>query len=200
MTKTFSLIAITVLALTLTGCQKTQAPTTSEPSTTQNESKQSGDNIDKSGKNLADIAAEVTGGAAYSCTFNNPETKQQMTYHLQGKKMAMSFEAQTAGSPMSKMVNDGTMIYMWDPATKKGMKLKAMTPEELKQTAAQTGQSSTPEIPDLSKPEEVAKLQQQYQINCTPSAAGAAVFQVPTDVEFQDLSQVVEMMKKYQAP
>jgi len=137
-------------------------------------------------------------GGSYNCAFADPETKQQMSYLIQGKKVSMTMNGTTQNSAMSRMISDGTNVYIWDPTTKKGMKIPSVTPEELQAMAQQTGQN--PNVPDFSDPAELEKLQQQYQVDCQPSIINVNEFQVPTEVEFQDMSQMMEMMKKYQVP
>jgi len=197
MTNKLSVLIVAGLAVFLAGCQPTPAPTADTPAAT---ASPSSDSAAPNSTDLSDIAAEVMGGATYSCSFTNPSTTDTMTYQIQGKKMSMNLQSSTAGNQMSRMINDGVAIYMWDPATKKGMKLKAMTPEELEDLAARSGQTTTPEMPDFSDPAELEKLQQEYKVNCTPATIGSGEFTPPSDVEFQDLSQMLEMMKQYQAP
>lgn len=198
MTKTFSLVVLPLLAVGLAGClpQPTApampAPAESQPSPAAQ--------TEGSGMSLSQLAASLVPGAAYSCTFVSVDNAQTMNYVIQDKKVSMSTQGGQDGNPKSRFIADGQMVYVWDPETKKGTKMKMLSPEEMQEFAQQSNQLPTPELPDFSDPKSVAEIEQGYRTNCSPTVVTGAEFVPPTDVEFQDMSALMDMMKKYQAP
>lgn len=197
MTKTLTLVVLPVLVVTLAGCLPQGATPTPTPTATE-ETTQNQDQ--GTGVSLTQMAAGLVPGAAYTCTFESVDNSQTMNYIIQDKKVSMSMESTTAGNPQSRFITDGEMVYIWDPETKKGTKMKMMTPEEMQQLAGQSNQLPTPQLPDFSDPDSLAEVEQNYRTSCSPTIVTGAEFVPPTDVEFQDMSALMEMMKKYQAP
>lgn len=193
MTKTFFLGVLISGSVVLAGCQQ-NTPTATE---VENEAVVQADAEQTPGKKLSDIASEVLGGGAYECMLYDPEAKVQMSYVLQGKKISMDIQSPGEGSTMSRFVSDGEVVHMWDPAAKKGMKMTALSEEQLQQNSQQ---SSTPDAPELDNPEALAQLEQKYQTTCKPTVANSAAFVIPADVEFQDMSQIMEAMQQFQPP
>lgn len=193
MTKTALLGIFTVSTMVLAGCQQS-TPTATE---VENEPVVQADAEQAQGKKLSEIAGEILGGGAYECMLYDPEAQMQMSYVLQGKKVSMDIQSQGAEGGMSRFVSDGETTHIWDPASKKGMKVTALSEEQLEQY---NQDGSTPEAPELDNPEELAELEQKYQTTCKPTVANAAAFAIPTDVEFQDMSQIMEAMQQFQPP
>jgi hypothetical protein len=198
MTKVLSLGLITFSALVLVGCQSTATPSSETPESTGTDT--STELTQAEGKSLTEIAADVLGGAAYKCTFDHIENQQQMTYILQGKKVSMTIDAPAAGVAQSRFISDGETTHIWDPATKKGMKMTALSEEEMKQFTQQSPQAPAAEVPDFNDPADLDAIQQEYTVRCNPTTVTDAEFTVPTDVEFQDLSELMETMKQFQPP
>lgn len=78
------------------------------------------------------------------------------------------------------MINDGAFSYTWDDTTKTGMKI-AMT-EELKQMGEEAVQDN-PQIAEMNK---------KTDYRCKAWVVDASKFTPPTDIQFTDLSKMME--------
>lgn len=186
MTKTLFLGMLTVGSVVLVGCQPS-TPATTEPATQPEEQS-------SEGRKLSEIASEILGGSAYECTLYDSETQMQMSYVLQGKKVSMNIQSQTEGGSMSRFVSDGETTHIWDLETKKGMKIT------VSQEAMQQFADDTPDAPELDNPEALAEIEEKYETMCKPTIVNPAEFAIPNDVEFQDMSQVLDVMQQFQPP
>jgi len=106
------------------------------------------------------------------------------TIYLSGNKFAE--EVQTLSSQNEalntnmRMISDGTYMYTWDTSKKMpGMKFKIVEPTETdnENTTAETQKSD---------------IDSKIDMKCAPWSVDEAMFTIPTDVQFNDLS---EMMK-----
>ncbi len=144
------------------------------------------------GFNFADMASQIRGGQSYRCTFTDKTSGQAMNYSFKGQKVAimMAGAGMPEGVKAMNMIGDGELMYIWDPATKKGMKMTVpkVTPSPVAsgQPAAPAVQAQ-PTVPDLDDLQAWQKLQAQYTVSCLPGGVNDSEFVPPTDVEFQTL-------------
>lgn len=149
---------------------------------------------------MGEIAKNILAGQAYSCTFTAKDNGQKMEFSMKGKKVKMAFADPSNPNKSMNMIGDNEVSYIWDPATKQGMKMTI--PKETPTPQAQLGK---PEIPDLNDLQEWEKAQEKYDVNCTPAMLKDSDFVPPTDVTFQDLSELMKqvpagMMKQGATP
>lgn len=130
--------------------------------------------------------------ATLECTFssNNPNNNSSIegTSYLAGTKMRVDYtskygETQQTGS----MIKNGDYMYVWGDSMPQGVKMK-IDPANIKSTLeeAQKG-SSTPNSFDPTT---------NVDYNCKPWVAGTTKFDPPTDIEFTDLSSVMDNLKE----
>lgn len=183
------------LSLFLAGCQKKTTEATNTPSddTTMTANSEAG--MSDKMKQWAD-AVKLGGGL--KCTLTDTATGKTANYSLKGKKFHAKGTALSTTEKMQngEMVSDSEYMYIWDTDTKEGMKMKLPTEEELKagETQAQEALKNMPQSPDFSDPEGIEKLEQDgTKLDCNPAVISDSEFNVPSDIKFQDFS---EMMKK----
>ncbi len=174
--------SIAVLSMaTLAACQPFSKPTTNLGASPQpSPAAPSG---------LAAIAEKIKAGQTFKCDVKAKDGSQAITYALKGDKVAMSMMQPAVGNTPAKemkMVSDSTIMMIWDPATKQGMKMTIPSGESVAPPTADV--PAAPKNGDLSTWE---NMQNEYDINCTPFTAGNAEFTPPTDVVFTDLSSMM---------
>lgn len=191
MRKTLSLTVVAVSALALAACLP------GKPAVLENVKNQAMEKVSETaGGGMAEIAQKVMAGQGFRCTFTQKQTGQSMSYAIKGKKVAMQIVDPTDSAKKSNMIVDTDFSYMWDPATKKGMKFAI--PKDLPTPTPGAVMKPTtpgvPQTPDLSDANAWLEAQKEYDINCTPANLSDSEFVPPTDVEFQDLSVMMKQM------
>ncbi|KKS30535.1 MAG: hypothetical protein UV00_C0030G0001 [candidate division WWE3 bacterium GW2011_GWF1_42_14] len=128
-------------------------------------------------------------GKSVKCTYTMPEQKGTTgagTFYVSGTKMRgdSTITMSNNTSVESHIISiDGTM-YMWSPVMPRGYKI--VVDKEL---------LDTENAADL--PEEAKTLQESFDYKCLPWIPDQSLFELPTDVEFVDLS---ELTKTLEAP
>jgi hypothetical protein len=130
---------------------------------------------------------------AQKCAVTQSSTlnKSSGTFYSSNGKGRGDFESTIlsgAGKGMvtrSSMIMDGDVVYMWDPATKKGMKIAT---SDMKNPAPTNGsQAMTNDVAEQFK--------QSYDYNCESWKADATLFVPPKDVEFMDMAEMMKGMQ-----
>lgn len=151
--------------------KKGQAPATPQPQTTvpavQNATPQTVEGT---------IQSLLSSGRSVQCTFNSATTSAQVkgTIYVSGGKMRGDFEVVTkAVTVISHLINDSQFMYIWNDATKQGIKIANTTG----QTQSKTPTSS--QGPDMTK---------SYTYSCQDWSADSSLFVLPSAVTFMDVS------------
>lgn len=108
--------------------------------------------------------------------------------YVDGERVRMDGSDGQAG--MSSMINDGEWIYMWDTATKSGMKMKNEDTEEM--VAESEGEVEV-DVDEEMTPEGIGEA--VYDYSCGKWKVDESVFVPPTDVEFQDMDAMLKQME-----
>lgn len=188
MRKTFlSVLTIGVFSVTLLGCQTNKSSQNNTDSTSNSPSTQNSQDTQQ----LANIAAQIQSGQAYRCEFKDQEGQEAM-YFGKGELFKMSTISSTDSTMTNTIISDGSFIYTWDAKTKQGVKFTIPSKEEQAQMADQSKQMLE-NVPDFLNPEEISQLQNDgYTFNCAPASISDSEFVPPTDIQFQDMSQLME--------
>lgn len=125
---------------------------------------------------LTDVKALFKSGMAAKCEMTMPEGTATM--YINGKNSRV--DSMTQGQE-SHMINDGTYLYAWSGS--EGMKMKLEKIEE----AASAGQST-------QTPEDFA-TQPGVDVQCRPTTVSGSMFMPPSNVEFTDLTAMMEQMQ-----
>lgn len=131
---------------------------------------------------LKDLLAQTV---SQQCTYSYTDEKMGKTegvMFIANGKVRGSFSLTDPKGVITtgNMINDGSFGYTWDDTTKTGMKF-AMT-EELKKV----GEESAQENP------QIAEMNKKSDYRCKLWVADASKFAPPTDIQFTDLSKMME--------
>lgn len=129
------------------------------------------------------IASLLTSGKNVNCTMSYPDGKGAGTIYVSGKKMRGDFtvNVETIGEVKSSMIQDGEYAYMWSDADKKGTKFKVSGIPTPSPTANSSNQS--------------VDLNQEVDLKCSSWGVDPSKFTVPSDVEFTDMSAMMEKVQ-----
>lgn len=163
------LIIILPVAVILSGCSLLPS------------SKITGTNEQKAEK----LGQIMSRGGQADCKVTNlaDNTTQQMT--ISGKKMKIT-GANFGDGKMGTLINDTEYSYMWDDASKTGIKtrLAVETP-----TPSVTG--TRPEVTPTSQTTEYED-ETKYNVDCSTRVIQDSEFIPPADVKFTDLEQMMK--------
>lgn len=133
-------------------------------------------------KSLKDL---LSAGIAQKCTFSTTDesgTSEGVTY-VSGGKVRADFSSTVEGKVVkSHMISDGKTNYIWTDGEKTGFK---MTVEQTSTTESDVPSSST----DTSVSSQV-DLNEKADYKCSAWIADDSLFTPPSDVEFQDFSDI----------
>lgn len=128
------------------------------------------------------IASLLTAGKNVTCSMTYPDGKGSGTIYVSGKKMRGDFTMMDASREYkSSMIQDGEYAYMWSDADKKGTKFKV------------AGIPSPSPVANAKM--DTADINQEVDLNCSTWGVDPSRFVVPTDVEFTDMSSMMEQMQ-----
>lgn len=125
----------------------------------------------------------LTGSGSVKCEYTDEEGRQ-ITAYVKGEKMRTEIVGGTEGS-MSMIYKDKTS-WTWDNTKKQGMMFKApeVTPAE--------GKEVTEVTPATQDSDEVKAQLEKYKESCKNQTLADSMFDPPTDVTFQDYSQMMK--------
>ena len=89
-----------------------------------------------------------------------------------------------------KMINDGETFYQWSEETKQGTKMTIEEMEEMQEEGASEASAETQA--------RVESMQQEYEYNCSNWKIDNSKFEVPSGIEFVDLSAMMEDVNQMQ--
>ena len=127
---------------------------------------------------VTDMAKAFVLNVPYKCEYSM-EDMTSVSY-IKGETRIKTMTTTPMGSAESIIRDD--MLYSWDPNTKKGIKMK-MEKEDM----------PLQEMPKVSS--EYIKEQAQ-NVKCNPAKFGDEMFDVPTDVEFQDMTELLKQLQE----
>jgi len=185
MNKYHLLSTITLCGVVFAGCTSATVP---DPNLKPTEApvQQSNSSTDKNTR-LMMAAAEGKGSA--TCEISKDDGTEKMTFMMKGTKNKAMGASLSGGKGMGYMINDGNFAYIWSDQEKTGTKI------DLKKAVATA--SNAPQYEDFSK-EEVQKDYEEkgYTYNCSEANIADSEFVPPKNVEFVDMSQMMEQSTK----
>lgn len=120
-------------------------------------------------------------GQAMRCTYNDGQG--EVSSLVKGSKVRV--EGMSMGENQGKgwMINDGEWMYTWSDGEKKGTKFNVQAMKDLGDELAEK---------NIQNPEDWAnEVDAQYKPDCRPASASDDDFVPPADVEFQDMSAMM---------
>ena len=178
--KTKPLLLLLSSALFLTACTTQPTNTGQTPSTTPTPTVAREQSLSTSLREL------IAKGGSLQCKYKytDPDSKVETkgTMYLSGSNFAQDVEIpdpskKTSLNTKMSMISDGSTMYTWNPDKKDtGMKLP------VDKTTVDKTQSNNTSV-DLDK---------KMDMNCSPWTSDQSRFNVPTDVKFTDLSELMK--------
>lgn len=142
---------------------------------------------------LSTLKDLLTKGVSQECTYSYADAqtgKSEGTMYIANGKMSGDFTLTSLEGELTRgrMINDGAYTYTWDDATKTGMKI-AMT--ESLEKAGEDAIANNPQVFEMDK---------KTDYRCRLWVADPTRFIPPTDVQFTDLSQMMENLPQVSMP
>ncbi len=166
--KRLLLSTVFILAIFLVSCKKSSDPTNSSD-TNSLTSKAGG------------LAAALISGDSFRCKYTNSTDNSTGEYLVKNKSFRVDGQ-EVNGQQSSVIVNEKGM-YMWTPGEKKGFFYAASKTTDTDDTT-----STNSDFDEFLNPE---KLDAKEKIDCQNAILKDSDFAPPTDVEFQDFSQMM---------
>lgn len=118
-------------------------------------------------------------GKNQMCKVSYPDGNGSGTVYVSGDKVRGDFNIQAESQTMNThMIQGGQEIYMWNDGSNQGTKIK-IDPNQ-PTPSAPAGQPQT------------ADLNQEVDYSCNNWSPDESKFRVPTDVQFMDMSQMMQ--------
>lgn len=150
------------------------------------------------GSFIGSIKDVMNFGETQRCTWLAPE-QGEGTVYVDGKNTRSEFTMfAIEDQPTQQMfsISDVELAYTWNPATKKGMKVRV---DEIKEDASGMEQYKE-EVEDegqIKKDDDYQNMvNQDYEFKCESWKADPSLFIPPTDVDFIDMNVMVDEMKQ----
>src|SRR3989344_7539153 len=137
---------------------------------------------DKISGKFADL---INAGRSMECTFSGETDgyKTTGTVFVAGKNMRGDFNSESKGKMMdSHMIQNGETIYSWTTEPKQGMMMK-ITKEDQAGDLDESNTGPNKSFEDMDK---------NYDYQCKNWSGDQSKFQPPSDIQFQDLSVMME--------
>ena len=139
--------------------------------------------VEQAGESLTRGSIKSLLGANKNITCKiNPSENDEGTIYVTGSKMRGDFSTRVEGKGMmSHMIQDGEYAYMWLDEDAKGTKMKLDFNQPV------------PSVPAGSSVRSQAEnLDEEVDMNCSNWSPDNSKFNVPGDVEFTDLSEMLK--------
>lgn len=159
-----------ILAIFLTSCSKKTSSSTS----TENDSIAS---------KVGGLASALISGDSFKCKYVSNSDQSAGEYLVKNKMFRVDGQNGPNNTKSSIIMNSKGM-YMWTPGEKQGL-FYPVTEESKQGDSTKTNNS---QFDDYLNPE---KLDDKEKIDCQKSLIDDSVFSPPSDVEFQDFSQMM---------
>lgn len=177
------IIGAIVIVVVLATFFLTQSSKISKPSSQTSDGLQKSEESDSlESMTKGSIAGLLSAGKNVSCTMSYPDGKGSGSVYVSGRKMRGDFTVMIDATQeyKSSMIQDGEYAYTWSDVDKKGTKFK---------------------ITDIKAPSPVPGTQSQsvdidkeVDLKCSSLGVDPSKFVVPTDVEFKDMSVMMEKL------
>lgn len=129
----------------------------------------------------ASLKSFITMSGTQKCDFSDSEIGTSGTVYIGDGKMRGDFSAKVDGKAIpSHIINDGSNVYIWmEDEAKTGFKTSLASVEQMGSAAS----ASSNQPVDINK---------QVDYKCEGWTIDPVKFAVPTEIKFQDMSQMME--------
>jgi hypothetical protein len=187
MTKKVMIAVVVILLIGGAAFAYSRRPTTTSPAALDSQS------TSQTESEATEFAKAIESGRPTVCVMTKGD--ESMEYRIKGKKMRGNItatapsESSTNPTTVSHMISDEAYFYTWVDGQKQGTKMSLTVPSP----TATTVNDSTPNTPDFSDESDYNALRDEgYTINCQAGIVSDADFVPPADVDFQDLSAMIQ--------
>ena len=134
------------------------------------------------------IVDALLGNDTMKCTYSD-SYGEVVVWAKAGKVRSEGSSFGMQGNEKGGMINDGEYLYIWQESDKTGLKYKLSVFETEDQDS---------EAPSGVDPQAWAEtIQNQYEYSCQAVNEGEGVFTPPTDVEFQDMTELLQKAEEF---
>ncbi|MFZ2188078.1 MAG: hypothetical protein WAV73_00755 [Candidatus Moraniibacteriota bacterium] len=144
---------------------------------------------------LKDLMAK---GTSMQCSWSadNESGKVSGTVYVNGDKFYQEFLSSQPekGEMKSFILNDGEWLYQWSTFSKMGTKMKMDEAKKLAEDFQENPAMKAPGGQDVAVKSE--DLDSKFDYNCKKWNVDASKFVLPTDIQFNDLSQMLNALPK----
>lgn len=183
-----AVILVIVLAVGVAAFVILKRNSTNNPSFNQTETDETmnlEDNEDPSGFDKKSLSDLIGMGSAQECTYQDLDTQTSGTAYIADQKVRTDFTTVASGDMVgSHAVFDGDKIYIWMDGQTSGF---VMTPEE--NVAVDTTSSDNTVTNSVN-------LNREIDYNCSNWSVDNSKFELPSGVDFQDLSSMLDDVTK----
>jgi hypothetical protein len=180
MKKIYNMFGVLILSMVLVGC----GGDNQEVGQVNNSD---GNSVVEDGKSLLGMSK------TQKCILKKDGKVAGVIYTDHDKMRSETTELMDGKSGKVLMINDGVWVYTWEDQTKKGMKMKNV----------EMNDDDFPEIPEMNIPDEyldqmdgeMEEVEDDVDFQCEKWSVDSKMFIPPTNVEFQDINQMLESMK-----
>ncbi|MGI5827870.1 MAG: hypothetical protein ACOX6V_02490 [Patescibacteria group bacterium] len=192
--KKLNFLLFAIVSLLLTSCtlfSNNQTSTSNEDGLQQEQQEEQSEQT--IGNSLKSIFSR---GESAKCTYN--EDGAEITVAIKGNKTrvyGIDYNPETEAIEEGGVINDGEWVYFWDGSTKAGIKYKISALEGLANEDTGTNEQAE-SWGDMEKWAD--EIEDDYEVNCTPQTISDSEFTPPSDIQFQDMAQLMESVKQFQ--
>ncbi len=193
MKKTIAFLSVLFLAVFLAGCNKSE-PGAQEQSSQKNQTQEK--EAQKENSKLQSLKDLMKKGKNLKCTWKNEQpdggTVEGVSY-ISGEKFYHESNIEQAGEATTVYtMSDGGWVYNWGNMNSQGTKMKIEEMEEMQGEASQmqtdSGQSENYQAQQ--------QMEQDMDFDCQSWKADNSKFTPPNNVEFQDMSKMMEQVQQ----
>lgn len=160
---------------------KTSAPSNSQPTVTNNTASPASQDSTIKGS----IQSLLSAGKNVKCEIAMPDSGAKGTTYVSGDKIRNDFTVKVGQTEMmTHMVKEGDYMYMWQDGTSQGTKIK-FDMNSPKPSAVSTQEAQA----------QIANLDKQVDMNCAAWSVDNTKFDIPKNVVFNDMSQMMNSVK-----
>lgn len=138
---------------------------------------------------FSSIKDALSKSLSLECTYKDEKGIETKTYVKAGAVRVDAKSIKAGSEANSQIIFKDHKMYSWDPATKKGVLFEI--PEENLKTTPSVNQPSGD-----NKGENFLAEIEKYKNSCKSAAVSDSLFVPPSDVDFQDLSKMMENVNK----
>ncbi|MBS3108064.1 hypothetical protein J4468_04070 [Candidatus Woesearchaeota archaeon] len=134
------------------------------------------------GVTVTDLMDAAAMNVPMKCTLTDASGRGDLTMYIKGQKLSISI-VDEENNKVSRSLNDGTFMYMWSENENVGVKMNIAGMSKLSPNSPEVQRFNQV---DISKVAQYAK-----DVKCTLAALTDADFTAPSNIPFQDITELL---------